>query len=188
MFEISIWFSSWDRLESIAVSSLVFYVLIVTLVRVVGKRVTAQMNSFDWIITVAVGSLLASGILQKSVSIADATLAIVLLAACQWVMTKLSVHSQRFEKLVKPAPRLLVHKGAYLHREMARERISRAEVDSALRHSGHTSISDVNWVILETDGTMSVVPREKIALSQADLMQQVAGKVEGADTGHDTLR
>lgn len=175
MSDLSTWFTSWDRLESIAVSSVALYVLIVVLVRVMGKRVTGQMNSFDWIITVAVGSLLASGILQNSVSVSDAALAIGILAACQWLMTKASVRSQRFEKLVKPAPRLLVHKGAYLDAQMEHERVTRAEVDAALREQGHASIDEVNWVVLETDGTMSVVPRMAVPLDKAGLMRQVAG-------------
>ncbi len=172
MNETSTWISSWDRMLSIAFSSVAFYLLVVILVRLMGKRVTAQMNSFDWIITVAVGSLLASGILLEDVSIADGALAVLILAACQWAMTKLSVRSQRFEDAVKPRPRLLVHKGAYLRDAMDAERISKSEVDAALREKGYSSLADVNWVILETNGMMSVVSRRSQTLEEADLMGQ----------------
>jgi uncharacterized membrane protein YcaP (DUF421 family) len=174
MREISTWFSSWGHLQSIAISSVVFYLFAVVLVRFMGKRVTAQMNSFDWIITVAVGSLLASAILLKEVAIADGALAALILAGCQWVMTKMSVKSQGFENTVKPTPRLLVHDGAYLHEEMDAERISKAEVDAALREKGYSSIEDVKWVILETNGMMSVISRNGQSLEDANLLDQTS--------------
>ena len=51
------WFESWDRLQNVAIAAVFFYAFIVLLVRVLGKRTTSQMNNFDWIITIAVGSL-----------------------------------------------------------------------------------------------------------------------------------
>ncbi len=83
-------FADSERNLSIIASSLYFYVLVVALVRLMGKRTTAQMNNFDWIINVAVGSLVASGILFKNVPVMGATAAILTIAICQWLLTWLS--------------------------------------------------------------------------------------------------
>jgi|TARA_R100000501_G_scaffold10060_1_gene19843 uncharacterized membrane protein YcaP (DUF421 family) len=173
--DIDTWFNSWERLWSVAQGAAFFFVLIVVLVRILGKRTTGQMNNFDWIITVAVGSLAASGILLKGVSILDATLAILVLGGLQWLTTLGVLNSRIFRKLVRADPRLLVHKGKFLKNAMRRERISEAEIYSVLRQHGYTSPDDANWVILETDGTMTVVPRQDLHLDDARLMADVEG-------------
>ncbi|MGB3722587.1 MAG: DUF421 domain-containing protein, partial [Pacificimonas sp.] len=68
---IATWFNSWERLLSIGLSAIATYIGIVILVRISGKRTTSQMNNFDWIITVALGGLVTSGILLKGVSVVD---------------------------------------------------------------------------------------------------------------------
>ncbi len=81
------WSSSFDRMSSVAISSVFFFAFIVVLVRIVGKRATSQLNNFDWIINIAVGSLAASGILLEDVRIVDAATAIAVLAALQMLTT-----------------------------------------------------------------------------------------------------
>lgn len=84
--EVNVW-SGWTRLAEVSANAFLFYVLIVVMVRVVGKRTTSELNNFDWIINVAVGSLAASGILLRNVATLDAVAAIVVLAACQFLTT-----------------------------------------------------------------------------------------------------
>ena len=130
----------------ISANALLFYILII-MVRVVGKRTTSEFNNFDWIINVAVGSLAASGILLRNVASIDAIAAIVALAACQFVTTKLVLRSEDLADVVKAEPTLLAHKREYLRNAMARTRIS-AEKKTALRAAGITANSDANWVVL----------------------------------------
>ena len=173
--DIQTWFSSWDRLWSVGQSAAFFFVFIILVVRVLGKRVTAQMNNFDWIITVAVGSLAASGVLLKNVSIADAAVAIAVIGALQWGATWATMRFDGFARILKPSPRLLVHKGEILHGALKRERVTPHEVAAALRAQGYTDLADANWVILETNGEMTVIPRQAEGLRRADLLQDVEG-------------
>ncbi|MSU91651.1 DUF421 domain-containing protein [Rhodobacteraceae bacterium 2CG4] len=145
MADVDIWFNSWARLQSIAVGSVFFFVFIVALMRLSGKRTTGQMNNFDWIITVAIGSLASSGILLKNVSIADAALAMVLLAALQSATTWLALRSPRFAGLVKPHPRILAEDGRYLREALRAERVTEAEVRAKLRAHGMTRLSEANF-------------------------------------------
>ena len=95
----------------ISANALLFYILVIVMVRVVGKRTTSEFNNFDWIINFAVGSLAASGILLRNVASIDAIAAIVVLAACQFVTTKLVLQSGDVADVVKAEPTLLTHKG-----------------------------------------------------------------------------
>lgn len=134
---------------------------------------TSQLNNFDWIINVAIGSLVASGILVKEISIIDASVAILGLAACQWLVTWAVIRFPPLEKMVKARPRLLTHKGEFLEEPMTKERISKSEVRAKLREQGFASLENANWVILESDGNMTVIPNKELNWSDAPIMDNV---------------
>jgi uncharacterized membrane protein YcaP (DUF421 family) len=171
-------FSSWGRLGDVALGALLFYVFIVMLTRVLGKRTTGQMNNFDWLVTVAVGSLAASGILLESVSLLDAAVGIVVLGVLQWLTTWLSLRVTWFAHIVKGRPRLLLHMGELQADAMRGERIAASEVRAALRRGGYLKLDEANWVILENDGTLTVVPRREEGLGDADALSDVAHDVK----------
>lgn len=104
--------------------------------RILGKRTTSQMNNFDWMVTVAVGSLAASGVLLKDVPIADATLAIAIIFVLQWLTPWLVLRSELFCKLIKAEPRMLLAKGELQKDAMRAERVLKAEVLNLLRQQG----------------------------------------------------
>lgn len=83
----------------------------VLLLRVSGKRTLTKMNAFDLVVTVALGSTLATVLLTKSVALAEGLTAFVLLIFLQFVLTWLSVRSRAVSRLVKSEPTLLVYQG-----------------------------------------------------------------------------
>ena len=170
---IETWFNSPERLQSVAVGAVVFYLIIIIMARLTGKRTTGQMNNFDWLVTVAVGSLAASGILLRDVSIADAALAIIIIFALQWLTTWLVLRSPFMCRLIKPKPRLLLDKGGMLKDAMHKERISEAELYTAMREEGLVNLEEANWVILENNGKMTVIKRRDVELEDAKLMENV---------------
>ena len=151
---------------------MLFYVLIVILVRAFGKRSTAQLNNFDWIINITVGSLAASGILLDSVPALRATVAIVVIMILQFILTWLALRSKIVARLVKASPTLLTHKGQYIRSALRETRVSEEEICSALREHG-LATNDANWVVLESDGRLTVIPRQDIKLEEADTMGNV---------------
>ncbi|MGB3468495.1 MAG: YetF domain-containing protein, partial [Cyclobacteriaceae bacterium] len=142
-----LFFDNQDNLLRIALTSPVIYAIVILYIRLVGKRATSQMNSFDWIVTVAMGSLVASTIILKDVSIIEGALAIFLLLLMQYILTKLMVHSDGLRKLVRSTPQLLVYNGEFLMDNMASERIVKNEILSAIRHRGIQNIGEVHAVV-----------------------------------------
>lgn len=145
-------------LRALVAVPLLYFVLVV-FVRFSGRRTTSQMNNFDWIVTVALGSMIATGILSREISLLTVLLAISLILAVQYAITWLVIRSSLIRRLVKATPRLLVYQGQMLTRDLRIERISELEVLAAVRAAGHHSLSEVHAVVLETDATMSVLPR-----------------------------
>ena len=134
------------------------YVLLILFLRLSGKRTLSKMNAFDLVVTVALGSTLATILLSQEVSLSEGVVALGLLVGLQYSVALLSIRSQTFSSLVKSEPTLLLHKGHLLHDAMRKERVTDAEVLAAIRASGGSELHHAMSVVLETDGSMSVVP------------------------------
>ncbi|MCG6112223.1 MAG: DUF421 domain-containing protein [Paracoccus sp.] len=152
-------FDSWPSLIRIPLVGLLAYAALILMLRVSGKRTLSKMNAFDLIVTVALGSTLSTVLLDDGIPLAEGVAALALLICLQYAITWASVRSPRFQGLIKAEPTLLVHQGRYLPDAMRRQRVTQDEVQAALRQSGQSDIDAVLWVMLETDGSMTVVPR-----------------------------
>ena len=150
-------FNGWESIFRVVVVGPLAYIALVALLRVSGKRTLSKMNAFDFIITVAFGSTLASVILNKNVSLLEGVAAFAVLIICQYFITYFSVRSERFQHFIKASPTLLYHQGRYLREVMRRQRVTEEEVQAGVRESGHLSMDAVAAVVLETDGSFSVL-------------------------------
>ncbi|SDX06273.1 DUF421 domain-containing protein [Nitrosomonas communis] len=166
-----IFFDSWDSILRTLVITILAYVALIILLRISGKRTLSKMNAFDFIVTIALGSTLATVLLNKSVSLADGVLALFLLIGLQFLITFFSVRSKKVSKLVKSMPTLLVYKGDLLQDAMRKERVNADEIYAMLREKGISSIQDVDAVILETDGSLTII--NCIENLKSDVMQSV---------------
>ena len=143
-------------LETIIVGTIA-YIAIIFMLRISGKRTLAKWNSFDFVVTIAFGSVLASILLSTSDRFGKGIVAFALLVVFQYVITWISVRSSIIQKLIKSEPALLLYRGEMLHDVMKEERIAEGEILAALRTSGISAIEDADAVILETDGSFSVI-------------------------------
>lgn len=151
-------FDSWVGLSRVLIVGFLAYVILIFMLRISGKRTLSKMNAFDLVVTVALGSTLATVLLNANVPLAEGVLALALLIFLQYIITWLSVRSEWFEHFVKSEPTLLAHEGRYLDKTMRQQRVTREEIGAVLRANGKTDITQVQYVVLETDGTMTVVP------------------------------
>lgn len=135
------------------------YVALVAFLRISGKRTLSKMNAFDLVVTVALGSTLATVILSKDVALAEGLIGLALLIALQWIIAWGSSRSKRFSRLVKSEPQVLYHRGEVIDSALSRERVALEELFAAARSSGYADLSDVETIVLETDGTFSVMRR-----------------------------
>ena len=150
-------FDNWFGLLRVVVVGTLAYTALVVLLRTSGKRTLAKLNAFDLVVTVALGSTLATVLLTKSVALLEGLAAFALLAGLQYVVAWLSIHSRRFSDFVKSEPTLLLHAGCFLDDAMRLQRVTRAEVLAAIRGAGAADPTQVLAVVLETDGSLSVV-------------------------------
>jgi uncharacterized membrane protein YcaP (DUF421 family) len=127
-----LFFDSWDGVLRVIVVGLLAYVGLLLLLRISGKRTLSKMNAFDFVVTVALGSTLATVLLSKSVALVEGLLAFALLIFLQFAVTCLSVRSSAIRHIVKDNPKLL-YEGSFLHGNMRTERVTEEEIESAVR-------------------------------------------------------
>jgi uncharacterized membrane protein YcaP (DUF421 family) len=173
-------FDSWSEIVRILVVGSLAYVTLVALLRVSGKRTLAKLNAFDLVVSVALGSTLATVLLSSDVSLAGGMVAILLLVALQFVVAWLSSRSHAVRRVVKSTPTLLLHRGRLLEDRLVEHRVTAGEVRQAARSSGVGGLELVEAVVLETDGTLSVVPRE--AAGSEDALADVDSPHASDDT------
>ncbi|MEJ8838833.1 DUF421 domain-containing protein [Ramlibacter sp. AN1133] len=152
------WFKSWGAAAQVLVAGFASYVLLVLLLRTSGKRTLSKLNAFDLVVTVAMGSTLATTLLSSEVSVAQGTAGFLVLVLAQYAVAKISVLSPRFAGLVRAQPRLLVDQGQLLHDALRQERVTRGEVLAAIRQAGLGRLAEAAAVVLESDGSFSVIP------------------------------
>lgn len=152
-------FGDWFSLLRIAVVAVLAYCGLILFLRVSGKRTLSQLNVFDFIVTVAFGSTLANTILAPDTALADGLLALGLLILLQFVVATLSLRFTWFGRLIKSAPRFLYRDGRYIEDAMRKERIRKEEILQAARSRGLAGMEQVQAIILETNGNLSVIRR-----------------------------
>lgn len=154
---VEVYFDTWQELGRIIIVSVVSYAAIVIFLRTSGKRTLSSMNAFDLIVTVALGSAFAATILSKDVALAEGVLALFLLIVLQYVIAWLAVRFPTIRHIVKSEPTLLFHQGHMLGDALRSQRVTPEEVRAAMRTHGISQISEVEAVILETDGSFSIL-------------------------------
>ena len=154
--------SSWGSLGRVLVVGLLTYAALVSVLRISGKRTLATLNAFDLVITVALGSTFATVLLSKEVAFPEGLLAFATLAALQFCLTWASRRWSWLEKVAKSQPRVVLLNGDYRSRALDDERVTKDEVRAAVRKAGHGDVGKIAAVVLETDGSLSVISRDSL--------------------------
>jgi uncharacterized membrane protein YcaP (DUF421 family) len=167
-------FESWARLWQTAATGVLAYVGIVLFLRISGKRTLSTMNAFDLIVTVALGSMLASILTSPQTRLAEGLVALATLIALQFAVAWTSVRVRWFESAVKSTPTILAYRGEIRSEALRDQRVTRDEVLAALRSSGIADLEQVGAVVLETDGSLSVIRAEALRPNGGSALRDLA--------------
>lgn len=166
-------FDSWSDLLRVPLVGTLAYVGLVVLLRISGNRTLSKMNSFDLVVTVAFGSTLATILVSRDVSLSEGLMAMALLVLLQFIITWLSMRSQLVRRAIKTQPAILLENGKFLPAAMLEVRVTENEIRGAVRQHGIGGMELVALVVMETDGSLSVISHQQRGSSSA--LQGVAG-------------
>lgn len=151
-------FDGWSGILRTLAVGVPAYAALVLLLRIGGKRTLAKLNAFDLVVTVSFGSILATALLDATLPLADIVAAFALLVILQYIVTWSSLRSRTVDHVVKNDATVLYDAGAYREDVMRRERVTHSEVMAATRSQGLDGLDQVDRVVLEADGSLSVIP------------------------------
>ena len=160
MDKVVFFYGGIEPLIRIVVVGTLAYVSLIILLRISGKRALAQLNAFDFVITIAIGSTLGRLITAKGVSLAESVTAFFTLIFLQYLVSWLTVRSSPFDNLITTSPSLLYFRGQFLRKAMQAQRITQAQLLAAVRENRIASLEDVEAIVMESAGTIAVVKKE----------------------------
>lgn len=157
-----------------ALLAIVALIWVIVLVRIVGLRSFSKMTSFDFVMTVSIGSLLAGasqstgwpGYVQSLVAIAG-------LFAAQAAIASLRKKSSRFEDAVQNTPVILMRDGVVQDEALRATRVSRADLFAKLREANVSDLESVHAAILETTGDVTVLHGPRLDTRLLDKVRRV---------------
>ncbi len=145
------------------VRTVIVFLLLIVSIRIMGKRQLGELEPLELVVAVLISNLAAQPLQDTGTPLLYGIVPVLTLLSSQLIISGLSVRFGRFRRLVSGKPSILIDNGAIVQSEMKKCRLSVDELYVELRINGVTDISTVRHAILETDGTLSVLPYAKFA-------------------------
>lgn len=143
----------------IVVRSVVIYAALLLGLRVFGKREVGQFTLFDLVLVLLVANAVQPAITGPDTSVTGGLIITATLFLLNFLVAKLRAASPWFRHVTEGEPTIIVRDGMFVAEAMRREGLSDDECMMALREHGFADVKEVGLAVLETDGTISVVPR-----------------------------
>lgn len=151
------WFNiGWKAVMAISVNAVGIYIAIILFTRLAGKRSFSKMSSFDFAMTVAIGSMIASTVLSKSVSLASGILGLALIYGLQ-ISVAFFRRYKGVGEVVDNSPLMLMDGKNILRENLRRAKVTEGDLRSKLREANVLNLSQVRAVVFETTGDISVL-------------------------------
>lgn len=155
------WFDSWSTLLRIVLVGGATYVTLIVLLRFAGKRTLSQLSAFDFIVTVSMGSILATVLTSSEVSWSEGMTAFGLLALLQLIIALTSSRWSPLRGLLISEPTILLFDGEIRRDALARHRLTESDLLQTVRMQGTGDLAQVKAVVLEPNGKFSVITQDK---------------------------
>lgn len=149
--------TSWTVILMVIISAIGIYIAVILFTRLSGLRSFSKMSSFDFAMTVAVGSVIATTVLDENISLIQAIVGLGALYALQIGVAKLRGVSPLIDNLVDNQPILLMKGPQILDENLKSTKVTPNDLRAKLREANVTDFSQIKAVVLETTGDISVL-------------------------------
>lgn len=167
---MGLFFNSWNDIGRIVIFGVMGYIALVFLLRISGNRTLSKLNAFDFVVTIALGSAFGSLLLNRSVSLSEGVTALAVLIGLQYVVAWLTVKSDTVKSIIKNEPSLVYYNGEYIKDSMKRSRVVEDEIEQSVRNKGYENMEHIGAVILETDGSFSIISQSEKEGKEPDII------------------
>lgn len=143
----------------IVVRTLLVYLAVFVGLRLAGKRELGQMTVFDLVVILLISNAVQNAMVGADASVQGGVLASVVLLTANRLVAFLRLHRGVWGRLIEGTPTVLIENGQLIEPHLKKERVEQAELEMVMREHGVASLDDVQLAILETDGSISIVPK-----------------------------
>lgn len=171
-----------ERLDILFRSIIAFAVLLLS-TRLMGRKQLSQITFFDYIVGITIGSIAASMAVDESIPLADGVIALVVWCALPIIIGTLALNNLKFRTLIDGVPKILIQNGVILNENLKKEKYNIGDLLMQLRDKEIFDISEVEFAVLEPNGTLSVLKKSEsqcptkkdlnISSEQAELMTEL---------------
>jgi uncharacterized membrane protein YcaP (DUF421 family) len=140
---------------------IIIYVFLIILLRLTGKRQVGQLSPFDLVLLLVLSNAVQNAMNGGDNSVIGGMISAVTLVGVNWIVGVLTYRSKKLEALVEGRPEVLIRDGKLFKQTLENAKLTHHEVMAALREAGCGSVEDVRAALLENDGSISVIPRNK---------------------------
>lgn len=156
----------------------VTFVVLLAVVRLQGKKQIAQFSYFNYINGISIGSLAANVAITNGIPFLKGIFLLFSWASMTWLVALLSLKSVNLRKLFEGVPRFVIKDGEIIENNLRIENVSIDDLNSMLRQKNNFSIQDVESAILELNGSLSVLSKNRLLpVTRGDL--HIGGKQAG---------
>jgi uncharacterized membrane protein YcaP (DUF421 family) len=154
-----------SSLPDVALRTAIVYLFLVVAMRISGKREVGQMSVLELVVILVISDAVQNSMVGENTSLWGGMIAVVTLLTLDFLLARLMVHSTRVRKVIEGEPRLIVRDGRLLEKAVDEEGLSTDEIEAAMRAHGLERIEDAALAVLETNGSISVIPRRDLETS-----------------------
>ena len=144
---------------TIFVRSIILYIIVLVVMRLMGKREIGQLQPFELAIAIMIADLATIPMADVGIPIIDGIIPILGLLVMHLLISFINLKSMNVRGLICGKPSILIFRGRIDEQVMKKERFTINELQERLRSSNINDISDVEYAILETNGQVSVIPK-----------------------------
>jgi uncharacterized membrane protein YcaP (DUF421 family) len=155
--------NDWDAgvLAAAAVRTAIVFALLVVGIRLTGKRQTGEMNAHDLLVVLIVANAVQNSMTKGNGSLVVALVSSGTLILLGWLLAFTLSRRPDWQAGLVGEPTVIVEDGRMIHPNMRREGVTKDDLMAAVRDQGVAAVANVKLAVLEVDGTISVVPRER---------------------------
>ena len=143
------------------IRTIILFVIVITCIRVMGKRTISELQASELVITLLISDIAAVPMQEIGVPLASGIIPILVLTATEVFISCLMMKNARFGRLINGMPVVVINKGELDQSALRRLRMTNEDLFEGLRKKDIFDISSVNYAIVETDGTLSVLQKAR---------------------------
>lgn len=146
----------WSFLKEISLRTVVMFMIIVSSLRLLGKRGVKQLSIFELVVIIGLGSAAGDPMLYKDVGVIPAIISFAIIIILYKVITYLVGQNKKFELLVEGSSVYLIQQGSFSIKNFRKEALGEDEFFSELRLQGVSQLGQVETAIIESSGHISI--------------------------------